>query len=89
VDKEAEGQVLAEYFGFSCHSFHRLANTQHHSSSGADTIDQLVADVPSVQSLTQILKTNKQTNSVALVCKQTKPTERQPLVGEVNASFCG
>jgi hypothetical protein len=24
-----------------------------------------------------------------LVCKQTIPTERPPLVGEVNANFCG
>jgi hypothetical protein len=28
-------------------------------------------------------------NSVALVRKQTIPTERPPLVGEVSANFCG
>jgi hypothetical protein len=28
-------------------------------------------------------------NSVALVHKQTIPTERPPLVGEVSANFCG
>jgi hypothetical protein len=27
--------------------------------------------------------------SVALVCKRTIPTERSPLVGELNASFWG
>jgi hypothetical protein len=31
----------------------------------------------------------KLTNSVALVRKQTIPTERPPLVGEVSANFCG
>jgi hypothetical protein len=28
-------------------------------------------------------------NSVALVCERTIPIERQPLVGEVSANFCG
>jgi hypothetical protein len=28
-------------------------------------------------------------NSVAWVCERTKPTERQRLVGEVRANFCG
>jgi hypothetical protein len=42
VDKMALGQVFFEYFGFSCQfSFHI-----HHLSSGADTIGQLVIDVP-------------------------------------------
>jgi hypothetical protein len=51
VDKVALGQVLAEYFGFSCpFSFHRLLHT--HLSSGAGTIGQLVADVQSRASLT-------------------------------------
>jgi hypothetical protein len=31
----------------------------------------------------------KQKNSVVLVRKQTIPTERPPLVGEVGANFCG
>jgi hypothetical protein len=52
VDKVALGQVFSEYFGFPCQSsFHRLLHT-HHLSSGAGTIDQLVADVPSGLSLT-------------------------------------
>jgi hypothetical protein len=31
----------------------------------------------------------KETNSVALVCQRTIPTERLPLVSEVNANFNG
>jgi hypothetical protein len=34
-------------------------------------------------------KTKKKKNSVAVVRKQTIPTERPPLVGEVSANFCG
>jgi hypothetical protein len=45
VDKVALGQVFSEYFGFPCQfSFHS-------SSSGAGTIGQVVADVPSGLSL--------------------------------------
>jgi hypothetical protein len=29
------------------------------------------------------------TNPVALLCERTVPTERPPLVGEINANFCG
>jgi hypothetical protein len=51
VDKVALGQVFSEYFGSPCQfSFHRLLHT-HHLLSGADTIGQLVADVPSGLSL--------------------------------------
>jgi hypothetical protein len=47
VDKVPLGQVFSEYFSFPCHfSFHRMLHT-HHLSSGAGTIGQLVADVPS------------------------------------------
>jgi hypothetical protein len=47
VDKVALDQVFSEYFGFSCQfSFHRLLHT-HHLPSGAGTISQLLADVPS------------------------------------------
>jgi hypothetical protein len=53
VDKVALGQVFFEYIGFPCKfSFHRLLHT-HHLSSGAGTIGQLVAVVPSGLSLTQ------------------------------------
>jgi hypothetical protein len=54
TDKVALGQVFSEYFGFPCQfSFHRLLHT-HHLSSGAGTIGQLVADVPSGLSLTPL-----------------------------------
>jgi hypothetical protein len=47
VNKVALVQVFSDYFGFPCQfSFHRLLHT-HHLSSGAATIGQLVADVPS------------------------------------------
>jgi hypothetical protein len=52
VNKVALGQVLSKYFGFPCHySSHQLLHI-HHLSSGAATIGQLVADVPSGLSLT-------------------------------------
>jgi hypothetical protein len=48
VEKVALGQVFSEYFGFPCQfSFHRLLHIHRHLSSGAGTIGQLVADVPS------------------------------------------
>jgi hypothetical protein len=47
VDKVEKGQVLAEYFGSPCQSFHRLLHTHHHPSSGAGAIGQILADVPS------------------------------------------
>jgi hypothetical protein len=56
VDKVAMGQVFSEYFGFlSQSSFHN----HHHLSSGAGTIGQTVAAVPSGLSLTplRIIKT--------------------------------
>jgi hypothetical protein len=48
VDKVALGQVFFEYFGFPCQS---LLHHHHYLSSGADTIGQLVANVPSELSL--------------------------------------
>jgi hypothetical protein len=53
VDEVALGKFFSEYFGFPCQfSFHRLLHIRHHLSSGAGTIGQLVADVPSGLSLT-------------------------------------
>jgi hypothetical protein len=50
MDKVALGQVSSEYSGFSCQfSFHQMLHT--HLSSGADTIRQLVANVPGGLSL--------------------------------------
>jgi hypothetical protein len=64
VDKVALGQVFSEYFGFPCQfSFHRLLHI-HHLSSGARTIGQLVADIPSGLSLTPPQDTNKKTTVV-------------------------
>jgi hypothetical protein len=68
VNKVTLGQVFSEYFGFPCKFlFHRLLHT-HDLSSGADTIDQLVADIPSGLSLTppqEIKKTKKKKKCVA------------------------
>jgi hypothetical protein len=56
VDKETLGQAFSEYFGLPCEfSSHRLLHT-HHLSSGAGTIGQLVAYVPSGLSLTPPLR---------------------------------
>jgi hypothetical protein len=53
VDKVALGQVFSEYFGIPWQfSFHRLLHSHHHLLSGAGTVGQLVADVPSRLSLT-------------------------------------
>jgi hypothetical protein len=55
VDKVGLGQVFSEYFGFPYQfSFHRVLHTHHHHllSSGAGTLGQTVADVPSGLSLT-------------------------------------
>jgi hypothetical protein len=61
VDKVAVGQIFSEYFGYPYHfSFHRLLHT-HHLSSGAGTIGQLVAGVPSGLSLTPPQETKLKT----------------------------
>jgi hypothetical protein len=60
VDKVEMGQVFSEYFGFPCQfSFHPLLHIHHHLSSGAGTIDQLMADVPNGLSLTPPQETKK------------------------------
>jgi hypothetical protein len=54
------GQVISEYVGFPCQSsFHQLLHNHRHLSSGAGTIGQLVADVPSGLSLTPPQETKK------------------------------
>jgi hypothetical protein len=62
VEKVEVGQVFSEYFGFPCQSsFHRMLHVHHHHlSSGAGTISQTVADVPSDLSLTPPQKQNRQ-----------------------------
>jgi hypothetical protein len=47
VHKVALVQVFSEYFCFPCHSFHRLFHIHHHPPSGASTVGQTLADVPS------------------------------------------
>jgi hypothetical protein len=63
MDKAALGLVFSECFGFPEQiSFHRPLHTHHHHhhlSSGAGTIDQTVADVPSGLSLTPAQETKK------------------------------
>jgi hypothetical protein len=60
MEKVTLDKVFSEYFGFPCpYSFHRLLHIHHHLSSGAGTIDQLVADVSSVPSLTPLQETKK------------------------------
>jgi hypothetical protein len=80
VDTVALGQVLSEYFGFPCQcSFHRLLHT-HHLSSGAGTIGQILADVPSGPSLTppqETTKTTTTTVSVGSVQRYNHAGERQ------------
>jgi hypothetical protein len=59
VDKVTLGQVFSEYLGFPCQlSCHRMLYI-HHLPSGAGTIDQLVAGVPSGLSLTPPQETKK------------------------------
>jgi hypothetical protein len=60
VDKVALGQIFSEYFGFPCQfAFHLLLHIHHHLSSGAGTISQTVAAVPSELSLTPPKETRK------------------------------
>jgi hypothetical protein len=73
VDKVALAQVFSEYFGFPCQFlFHRLLHSHHHLSSGAGTIGQIVADVPSGLSLTptQEIKKNYTLTSSQLSDRQ-------------------
>jgi hypothetical protein len=64
VEKAALGQVFSQYFEFPCQSFHRPLHTQHHPSSGAVTVGQRVADIPSGPSLTPTQESKKKKNVV-------------------------
>jgi hypothetical protein len=58
VDDMVLEQVFSKYFGFLCQfAFHRLLHN-HHLSSGAGTICQTLAAVPSGLSLTYWQKKN-------------------------------
>jgi hypothetical protein len=68
VDSVALGQVFSEYFGFPCQfSFHQLLLI-HDLSSGAGTIGQLVADVPSGLSFTRPQETKKRKRNRLILC---------------------
>jgi hypothetical protein len=53
-------------------------------------VKQLLMDIRGFLASSTVQLYNKQTKtiSVDLVRKQTVPTERPPLVGEVSANFC-
>jgi hypothetical protein len=72
VDKVAMGQVCSDYLDFPWQfSFHRLLHIHyHHLSSGAGTINQLVADVPSRVSLSPLQDTEKKTTLKTMAAKQ-------------------
>jgi hypothetical protein len=64
VDKVALEQVFCKYFSFPCQSsFHQLLHNHQHLSSGAGTVGQLVADVPSGLSLTTPQETKEKGKS--------------------------
>jgi hypothetical protein len=65
VDKVSLGQVFSEYCGVPCQfSFHQLLHIHHHLSSGAGTVGQLVAGVPSELSLTAPQEVSKKSDSL-------------------------
>jgi hypothetical protein len=75
VDEVALEQVSSEYFDFTCSfSFHRLLHI-HHLSSGAGTVGQLVAGVPSGLSLTPRQETKKKKNIQPSSC-HLSPTQK-------------
>jgi hypothetical protein len=60
------GQIFSEYFGLPCHfSFHPLLHT-HYLSSGAGTIGQSVANIPSGLSLTPPQEEKEETNPYSI-----------------------
>jgi hypothetical protein len=62
VNRVVLGWVFSEYFGFPCQlSFHRLFHIHHHLSSGAGTIGQSAANVPSGLSHTPTPRNFKKT----------------------------
>jgi hypothetical protein len=65
-DKVALGQVFSVYFGCFPYQFlfHWLLHIHHRLSSGAGTIGQLVADVPSGPSLTPPQETKKKKKKI-------------------------
>jgi hypothetical protein len=69
VDKVPLGQVFSEYFVFPRQfSFPLVLHTHHHLSSGAGTIGQRMAEMPSVTSAQKTKKKNNKINLCFLVC---------------------
>jgi hypothetical protein len=67
VDKVALVERFSEYFSFPCKfSFHRLLHI-HHLSSGAGTLGQSVADIPSGLGLTPPQEAKKETSLLASI----------------------
>jgi hypothetical protein len=53
AERSGIGQVFSEYFDFPCQSlFHQMLHNHRHLLSGAGTIGQIVAAVPSGLNLT-------------------------------------
>jgi hypothetical protein len=69
------GRFSPEYFGFPCHfAFHQLLHNHHHHhlSSGAGTIGQKMASVPSGLSLVQdVMLMRKDSNRVCYMCDKS------------------
>jgi hypothetical protein len=74
VDKVAPGQVFSEYVGFACQfSFHQMLHTHLLLSTGAGTIEQLVADIPSGLSLTHPKKLKKKKKKLYACSRYVTP----------------
>jgi hypothetical protein len=70
VDKVPLGQVFSEYFDLPCQtSFHQLLHNHHRLSSGAGTVDQTVAAVPSGFSSLAALRIIKKNNTIIYYIK--------------------
>jgi hypothetical protein len=72
----------------------RNVNTKDNSALNKQDIENIHTEIIFLvfntrERLSSLQNNNKTTNSVALVRKQTIPTERPPLVGEVSANFSG
>jgi hypothetical protein len=67
VDKVALGQIFSEYFGLLCPSFHPLLYIHHHSSPGAGTVGQIVADISSGPALAPPHETKRTKLTIELI----------------------
>jgi hypothetical protein len=58
VGKAALAQAFSEYFNFPCPSFYCLLHTHHHPSTRTGTIGQIVADIASGLSFTDVTQSS-------------------------------